>query len=1021
MGDSGIGGLRPPLDLLKSVSEGDYTGVLTSPAARTGIQQCVASLQTPGTTGAEGRDDKLTVGIAAFNAFLQINVTGPVLEGVGNVEAVFQEAGGDRSIEELRKECLRALEVDGVSPYAYIPNVELFYLARYVILGLGLDEFEGRKIALEEGVGVSLQWLRLRVFVWHYKLLTQPSLGPASSFMKSSHWSDVPTLISQVQGVMEEVRAEVLAQEGNSWTVEERVRCLLELANIDIMLGRDEKAREAIKGAADLSGFEYALTGALGKRTKFQETSLSQLVILARSNKGHQDGQTEKTTSVPGTLPLNDDVLLEKVAFDGRENGVVEPSAEKSSGDGLVKDLNPDAQPHLSTLDQIILLTEATLKDVFSPLDALTSEEILPYAERVLQDKSTNWQVYTQALIVRSRLEVHRSRTVERGVLQMQAVIDQVIVDTSTPLALNSSAATDAKVEGEDTAVPTIAVSAPGEQAAPVDETKPTSFFRALEASDSAPAQERLKYIHAIATPPRWHLESELAYGWTGIGALVSALEIFKRLRLWAEVALCLATAATSAENDEEGRGSGGDAKARGIIRWRLFNRTGRPASESIDADAESVSDNDVTHLKPSDFTGPERDPPPPNAPRLFCILGDLEDDPSHYERAWEISKKRFSRAQRSLAEHYLQQKDFAAARDAYKMAVRVNRLSPEMWSRLGDIHLRLGETQDAADAFGRAISAASDVVGGEDARTWSNLGSALWSMYLDAVEDLKNSKKENAPTKPTKLDDEETDEEEGDENEKDAGGRSKSAKDAATLLTQSLQAYKRGANLARENWQIWDNVLTIASRTRPLFVADMVQALRNIIRIRKTETAIDEDILRLLLQEAVLSKEKKAVPGRDENAIYETPRGSEERSVVELIERDVVPLITARSELWELVSRERAWRRDYAGAVEASERAWRAAIGMAGAAANLAVGAGSGDSNAAWQTDVDAWKVVVKRTDELVSVLENYGMEVESVGEKWRAKARSAVRSVMGKGRARWEGGEGWSILEGLIEELKR
>ncbi|CAI4213133.1 unnamed protein product [Parascedosporium putredinis] len=881
-------------ELLQEVSKGAYISVLTSPAAKTAIAQCVASLEAaaeevrgdgPGATQESGLDEwrsRVAVGLAAFNAFLQFNVTGPVLEGAARVEAVFSGAGGGgagASLEDLRKRCLKALEVDGVSP-----------------------------------------------------LLTQPTLGPGSSYNKSSQWSDVPALISRVHDAMDAVKGEVVGGgEGGGdsaattstgvsepWSTEEKIRCLLELANYDIMLGRDEKARENITKATELSRFEYALTGALGKKTKYQENSTSQLVIVARSA-GSEITPPEKPMPIPGALPLNDDTLLERIAFEGSKENGVRDAASLSQG---LKGMDIDDQPALTTLDQIILLTEATLRDAFSPLDALTSEEILPYAERVLQDKSTNWQVYTQALIVRSRVEVHRSRTVERGVLQMQA-------------------------QGGDGTIPAIAVSTPHDEAAPVED-KPTSFFRAPEAVDSAPAQDRLRYIHAISTPPRWHLESELAYGWTGVGALVSALEIFKRLRLWAEVALCLASAAAYAEDDENGRGSGGEEKARAIVRWRLFNKTGRPASESLDADDESL-DADPTQLKPADFQGPERDPPRPTPPPPRGAL------PA--------------------------KKDFAAARDAYKKAVYVNRLSSEMWSRLGDIHLRLGEMEDAVQAFSKAISSANDVVGGEDARTWSNLGSALWTLYLDAIETLKKGPSPSAaaaaaaraPKPPSSTTSKPT------TRTKTTPRRPRRPR-RRRPLNQALQAYKRGANLARENWRIWDN----------------------------TETAVDDAVLRLLLTETVLAKEKREPAGASPTGVYELPRGTEERAVVDLLERDVMPLITARSELWELVARERAWKRDYAGAVEASERAWRAAIGMSA-------------SSASSLAPATPWLVVVKRTDELVSVLENYGPEVEAIGDKWKGKARSAVRSVMSKGKARWEGGEGWSTLESLMEELKR
>lgn len=920
------------------LADGAYLDVLNSLPGKAAIEAFSGAVGSEDSWVKAAGSGEMLVAQAALNAFLQINVTGPVLEGV---PAFAEDAG------RLRKECLRALEVDGVAPYPYVPSLELFSLARHLVVNT--PDRTGRV----PGMDISLAWLKLRVHVWHYRLLTQPQLGPGSSFTRSSHWSDVPTLVSRVLDAAAELRKEVLEPEvggeEGAWTPRERVECAVELANCEIMLGRDDKAREGLKEAVALSGFEYALTGALGKKTKFQEESLSQLVVLAKSasEEGVEGG------AQPEALPLNDEVLLEKTAFDKVEGNGAKEGADAVVPAGL-RDLAPDAQPQLDPLDQIILLTEGTLKDAFSPVDDLTSEEILPYAQRVLSDKSTNWQIYTQALIVRSRVEARRSRTVERGVLQLQAVVDQILVDTAPSAGAGASSA------------PSIAVT-------PAWEEAPTSFLPAPKEGESAPVGERLRYVNAIATPPRWHLEAELAYGWAGVGSLISALEIFKRLRLWAEVALCLASA-TASDGSER---SGGEEKAVGIIRWRLFNRTGTDPSASIDADDEDVKD--VTRLSGEDWKGPERSPPP-NAPRLWCILGDIEDDPAHYARAWEISGKRFARAQRSLAEHYIQRKDFAAARDAYKAAVHVNRFSSEMWSRLGDIHLRLGEAPDAAEAFSRAISAANDVVGGEDARTWSNLGSALYTMYLDSVEAVRKETGANA-----------------EEGEEGAAGE-EVVENPGKILAQSLDAYKRGAGLARENWQIWDNVLTLASRTVPPSLTDMLLATQNIIRIRRTEEALDAAVLSVLLREGLLMREKEgAVAGE----IYEPKRGTPERMVVLLFEDMVAPLITTRSELWELVSRERVWRGDYAGGIEASESAWRAAVtGL---------------------RDEEGWGVVVRRTDELVSALENFGEGVEGLGGRWRGKARAAVRSAMGKGRGRWEEGEGWRVLEGLMEGLKR
>ncbi|KAL0944786.1 TPR repeat-containing protein [Colletotrichum truncatum] len=1023
MADSQTNNDQTGASLLSRVNNGAYIEVLTSSVAKDLITRFTSSLaaQTTSASKESLSEDEIAVGLAALNAFLQSNVTGPVLEAVEKVEVLFTDAlsAADSSadgLKTLRRLSLKALEVDGVSPYPYIPNIELFALTRYIFA-----EYSSASDAVLNlsSTRLSLPWTRLRINVWHFKLLSQPSLGPGSNFAKASQWIDVPTLAEQINIGLDTVRKQIVEEDvwstsENPWGREEKVQFLLEAANTHIMLGRDDKAREALKEAAELNKFAYALSGALGKRTKFQEKSTSQLVVLAKSDTAPEEssGEDNEAETKPEAVALNDDTLLEEIEFSKDATGKHGELAASTSGlPAALANLSPDDQPRLSPLDQIILLTEATLKDTFSPVDTLTSEEVLPYAVRVVSDKPTNWQVYTQALLVRSRIEVHRSRTVERGVLQMQAVVDQVVVDTSEPT----------KIRAEDVAnepeVPAIAVSAPGEAPTTSKVEKPTSFFPAAKETESAPAHVRLQYIHALSSPPRWHLESELAYSWAGVGSLVSALEIFKRLRLWAEVALCLASSA--ATEDEDGRGSGGEQKAKAVVRWRLFHKTGQPVVENADPDAEEL-ESDVTYLNPADFSGPERVPPPPNAPRLFCILGDLENEPKHWERAWEISKHRFARAQKSLGEHYLQQKDWLKALESYQLATKCNRLSPELWSRLGDINLRMGNFPDAAEAYSRAIGAAGEIVGGEDARTWSNLGSSLWSMYLETVEDMKKklieekkNNKDDDETKKSEKDDE-------DEDEEPQQHQEKTLKDPATLLSQSLAAYKRGATISQDNWRIWDNVLTLASRMRPVAVTDMVLAMRAIIRIRNTEDALDDDVLRALLQESLLTKDK--TDDAKKEGVYTPPRGTVEKAVVALFEESVVPLITTRSELWELIVQLRVWRRDYAGAVDAAEKAWRAAMGAGAGGGLSASSAGSGgvDQSKNWLVDAGAWKVVVARTDELVSVLENFGSEVESVGSKWRGKARNAVRSVMSRGKESWEGSEEWRILEGLMEGLK-
>ncbi|KAI2614817.1 uncharacterized protein GGS25DRAFT_473333 [Hypoxylon fragiforme] len=978
----------------------------------------------------------IRLGFASLNAFLQANVTGPVLENPGAVQDIFisglakaeteaessgdlvnriEPASGEAAIAHLRRLCLRSLDVDGVSPYPYIPYVELFCLSRFIFTSNIILPTKSPETGSgpKQSLSSYLSWTRLRIHLWHYKLISQPSLGPGSLFTKSGRWTDVPTLQEVIETSLLEAETSMVGSvendgnpEQSQWPRDSRIQFRLEEAACHVMLGNDTKARQSLKRATELSGFVYALSGALGKRTKFQEKNVSQLIVLAKSLSvapisPNQDHESEAT---PVALPLNDDTLLEKIKFDDSQtDGGFTSLPQELQG------VKPEDQPQLRPEDHIILLAEATIRDTFSPSDSLTLEEILPFALRVIDDKSTNWQIYTQALLTRSRIELNRSRTVERAVLQLQALVDQVIVDTQEVIRSPINGEDDSKTESN---IPSIQVTPEHQTGASTNPQKPTSFLPVAKASELASPQERLQYVNALSSPPRWHLESELAYAWTSVGSLVSALEIFKRLRLWPEVALCLASSA--AAGDQDGRGSGGEEKARAVVRWRLFHQTPNDDNSSIMGDSIEGKDDledaevDISALKASNFSGPERSPPPPNAPRLFCILGDIENDPQHYQRAWEISNRRFARAQRSLGELHLRKNEWKEARDAYLLAVGVNRLNPEMWNRLGDIELRLGNFPRAAEAFQRAISTANNVSGGEDARTWSNLGTAFLSWHRQVVQEKKDHQDKLKNDDPVALEDM--------VNTKEAA---ESGKSAQKLLLDSLVAFKRGATLADSNWRIWDNVITLAASLSPSpDLDDVVLGVRNVIRIRKVEETLDLDILTLLVREVTKTPVVVANGDGDTEGLYEVARGTIESKVVSLFENDVVPLITTNSACWSLVSRLRAWRRDWAGAIDAAEKAWRTALGSVGSALSASNGTRGGLGS--WLIDPEAWDSLVQRTSELVAAYENYGSRVESIGSRWKGKARSAVRSVMGKAKEAWEGDSRWHILEDMMDDLK-
>lgn len=916
-------------ELVKLFLEGDYRQILQAPASQALYQNLVSTISSTSkdisfqNEELDNNEKALKVfitGLAAFNAFLQANVTGPPADW-GNIFPNGSEDEGTKT----REKCFRSLDVDGVSVYQHIPYVELFCLARMVFT-LIFPRIIGSTF-------VDCKWMRVRINAYHQRLLAGLSGGKLS---------DSTMLQDLIDKDLKELEIEIMGEK-STFSTEAKVMFLLEKAQIYIMQGLDIKAKENVKMAKTVSGFSYALSGALGKRTKFQQKDISQLVVFAKSRHGESveelsDALKESGVSKgPAALNLNDDTVLESIEY--LKSDTIDTSALPEE----LKDLKPDEQPQLNPLDQITLLTEATLKDTLSPLDKLNSEEILPYAVRVLSDKPTNWQIYTQALLVRSRIESHRSRTLERSVLQLQVIVDQIIADTEEGLSSSPDG---------------------------IPEIRVTSFLPRAKATESAPITERLRYIYPLNTPTRWELETELAYAWSGAGSLVSALEIFKRLKLWAEVALCY-------------HAVGQEDKARQIIRRQLYHSSKGPEMDKYSIDApEALTEK---------WDGEERSPPPPHAPRLWCILGDLDDNPTCWEVAWEISNSRYARAQRSLGDYWIKVGNAQKARDAYMAATVVNRQNNDTWSRLGDIDLRVGNWDGAVIAFQQSI-----MIDDTDAKTFSNLGSALLSKY-EETRSLQKSEVRQA------IEDDEDAEIDFSKLEKEKRD------DPKVVLHQALQAYKRAAALAHSNWKIWSNVCTVALRIKPPSYLDLLLGFRNEISIRSPtmgENAVDIDILRALVREVITTDRRE--DGTVEGGIYTPPRGTLERAVSEFIDNEIKPLITKRYALWEMVEKICFWRRDYAEALKCAERGWRLAI--------------QGEE---WLVEKEGWEVVFMKTSELVDAYENYGgMEAVGGGEVekgWKGKARSAVRGVMGKARDSWEASEGWVTLEAKLEELKR
>ncbi|RUS15783.1 hypothetical protein BC937DRAFT_92002 [Endogone sp. FLAS-F59071] len=382
----------------------------------------------------------LVLAVACLNSFVQTGWTGPTLDL--EPHDILPEIVRPQN-EALRKKALAALSADGEDVYHLTPRLLYLQYALIILHGVPRESFANLE---------TTRWWAYRASFLQQRILDN---GAASLH---------DTIFSHLKAIGETLPT--LPSDADTSDI--NVRYQLEYGLVHHWYRQDKEAFARFKLSQEKSGLIWSLTGVLGRRTKFQTFDVSQLTLMAESKK-NQDSLTEAEPSgvIPETLALNDDTLLEKISYtDTQANGI-----------------DPSNQSNLRIIDQALLLAFCLNVKNSNPDHGITTEQMVPYVTRVLGNPN-NWMVHTMALLLRSRLESHRSRTAERAVLQLQALVDQIPVEDST-------------------------------------------------------AQERLAYFYEISLPSKWELERELAEKFVSLGVLRSALEIYQRLEMWDDIISC--------------------------------------------------------------------------------------------------------------------------------------------------------------------------------------------------------------------------------------------------------------------------------------------------------------------------------------------------------------------------------------------------------------------------------------------------------------------------------------------------
>lgn len=365
----------------------------------------------------------MCVAVAAFLAFTQCNMTGPLKE-MPKCPLALKVGKGDEELVEWENWARNQLMAAGSDLLGKFSNLQYLVFAKMLLMRTR-DLLFGGSVSSMYGISSISWWLARFIFI-QQRILDERSsslFDLLHVYMgETQHHFDTLEKVTSYFGSS--------LHDGDALAIISMVH--LEAGIMEYTYGRVDSCRQHFESAEVAAGLQLSVTGVLGFRTVHQVQPKAQGILVANTSSSNCGNncplesssiQTHNSTigkdnldlHQPETFEASDILMTPKLLADNDEGSRLQD----------IQNGGPATAP-LRGIQQAVILAQCLLIEKSTPHGEMQGWDMAPYIEAIDSQQFSYFIIRRFSDILRIRWESTRSRTKERALLMMDKLVQSV-------------------------------------------------------------------------------------------------------------------------------------------------------------------------------------------------------------------------------------------------------------------------------------------------------------------------------------------------------------------------------------------------------------------------------------------------------------------------------------------------------------------------------------------------------------------------------------------------------------------